>query len=59
MRLSSLRNDPNATETALQFPNYLLLLREWRLETAEDGMVEVPESIQKVLDLNNLCGHGI
>ncbi len=31
MRLSSLRNDPNATETALQFPNYLLRLGEGRL----------------------------
>ncbi len=36
MRLSSLRNDPNATETALQFPNYLLLLSEKGVsETAE------------------------
>ncbi len=33
MRLSSLRNDPGATETALQFPNYLLRLGEGRLET--------------------------
>ncbi len=40
MRLSSLRNDPNATETALQFPNYLLRLGEGRLESAEDCMVD-------------------
>ncbi len=39
MRLSSLRNDRNATETALQFPNYLLRLGERCPETAEDGMV--------------------
>ncbi len=47
MRLSSLRKDPNATETALQFANYLLRLGEGRLESAEDGMVEFPESVQK------------
>ncbi len=55
MRLSSLRNDPNATETALQFPNYLLGLGEGRLESAEDGTVELPESVQKVLDIDTLC----
>ncbi len=55
MRLSSLRNDPNAAETALQFPNYLLRLGEGRLESAEDGMVELPESVQKVLDIDTLC----
>ncbi len=44
--------DPNATETALQFPNYLLRLGEGRLESAEDGMVELPESVQKVLDID-------
>ncbi len=49
MLLASLRNDPNATETALHFPDYLLRLGEGRLETAEDGMVELPESVQKVL----------
>ncbi len=55
MRLSSLRNDPNATEAALQFPNQLLRLGEGRLETAEDGMVELLESVQKVLDIDALC----
>ncbi len=55
MRLSFLRNDPNATETALQFPNCLLHLGEGRLESAEDGMVELPESVQKVLDIDTLC----
>ncbi len=55
MRLSSLWNDPNTTETALQFQNYLLRLRERRLETAKDGMVELPESVQKVLDIDTLC----
>ncbi len=40
MRLSSLRNNPNATETALHFPNYLLRLGEGSLETAEDGMLD-------------------
>ncbi len=54
MRLSSLRNDPNVTETALQFPNYLLRLGVGRLESAEDGMVEIPESVQKVLDIDTL-----
>ncbi len=43
--LSSLRNDPSATETALQFPNCLLCLDEGPLKTAEDGMVELPESV--------------
>ncbi len=56
MCLSSLRNDPNATETALQLPNYLLRLGEGRMETAEDGMLELPESVQKVLDIDALCG---
>ncbi len=55
MRLSSLRNEPSATETALQFPDYLLRLGEGRLETAEDGMVELPESVQKVLYIDTLC----
>ncbi len=55
MRLSSLRNDQNATERALQFPNYLLHRGEGRLETAEDGMVELPESVQRVLDIDTLC----
>ncbi len=31
MRFSPLRNDPNATKTALQFPNDLLRLGEGRL----------------------------
>ncbi len=48
-------NDPNATERALQFPNYLLHLGEGRLESAEDGMVELPESVPKVLDIDTLC----
>ncbi len=52
---SSLRNDPNTTETALQFPNYLLSLGKGRLETVEDGMVEHPQSVQKVVDIENLC----
>ncbi len=55
MRLSSLRNDENATERALQFPNYLLHRGEGRLETAEDGMVELPESVQRALDIDTLC----
>ncbi len=55
MRLSSLRNDPNATDTALQFPKYLLRLEEGRLETAEDGILELFESMQKVLDIDTLC----
>ncbi len=38
IRLSSLQNDTNATETALQFPNHLLRLGEGRLEIAEDGI---------------------
>ncbi len=49
MRLSSLRNDPNAREAALLSPNHLLHLGEGRLETTEDGMVKVPESVQKLL----------
>ncbi len=40
----------NATETAQQLPNYLLRLGEGSLKSAEDGMVELPESVQKVLD---------
>ncbi len=48
MRLSSLRNDTNAAETALEFSNCLLRLGEGRLETAEDGMLELPESVQNV-----------
>ncbi len=55
MRLSSLRNDPNATETELHFPDYLLRLGEGRLETAEDGMVKLPESVPKVLYIDTLC----
>ncbi len=55
VRHSSLRNDPSATERALQFPNYLLRLGEGRLESAEDGMVELPESVKKVLDVDTLC----
>ncbi len=54
MRLSSLRNDSNATETALQCPNYLLRLGEGRLETAQDGIMELHESVQKVLDIETL-----
>ncbi len=45
MRISSLRNDPNATDKALQFPNYPVRLGDKRLETTEDGMVEIPESM--------------
>ncbi len=41
-----------------QFPNYLLRLGEGRLETAEDGMVELPESVQKVLDIDTSVQHG-
>ncbi len=59
MRLSSLRNDMKATETPLQFPNYLLCLGEGCLETGEDGMVELPESVQKVVDIDTSVQHGI
>ncbi len=55
MRLSSLQNELNATEGALQFQISLLRLGEGRLETAEHGMVELPESLQKVLDIHDLC----
>ncbi len=55
MRDSSPRSLPNATETAPQFPNYLMSLGEGRLETAEDGIVELPESVQKVLNIDTLC----
>ncbi len=54
MRLSSLRNYLNATETLLQFPNYLLRLGEGRFEAAEYGMVELLESVQNVLDIDTL-----
>ncbi len=56
MRLSSLRNEPNATERAPQFPNYLPRLVKWRLTAIDDGMVELPESPQHVLDIYTLCG---
>ncbi len=55
MRFSFLRNELNATKTALQFPNNLLRLGEGRLETAEDGMVELPDPVQKVLDIDAMC----
>ncbi len=54
MSLSVVRNDHNASETALQFPNYLVCLREGRLVTTDDGMVELSEPVQKVLDINTL-----
>ncbi len=59
MGLSSPRNDPNATETVLQFPNYLLRLVEGRLETAEDGMAELPDSVQKRVRHRYSVQHGI
>ncbi len=52
MRLSSPRNDPHASDTALQFPSYLLRLGEGRLEDSEGNMVKLPESVQKVLDVD-------
>ncbi len=55
MRLSSLRNDPHASDTALQFPIYLLRLGEGPLEESEGNMVELPESEQNVLDVDALC----
>ncbi len=55
MRLPSPRNDPHASDTALQFPSYLLRLGEGRLEESEGNMVELPESEQNVLDVDALC----
>ncbi len=46
MRLSSLRNDPKASETALLFPSCLLRLGEGRLEESETNMVELPQAVQ-------------
>ncbi len=56
MRLSSLRNDTNAAETALEFSNCLLRLggRASLGKTAEDGMLELPESVQNVSDIDTL-----
>ncbi len=47
MPLSSLQNDTNATERALESPNYVFHLGEGRMEKAEDSMVELPESVKK------------
>ncbi len=55
MRLLSLRNDPHTSETAVQFPSYLLRLGEGRLTESEGNMVELPESVHKVLDVDALC----
>ncbi len=54
-RLSSLRNAPHASETGLLFLSYLLWLGEGRLEESEGSMVELPESVHKVLRVYGLC----
>ncbi len=48
LRLSSLLNDPHASETALRFPSYLLRFGEGSLEESEENMVEHVESVRKV-----------
>ncbi len=55
MRLSSLRNDPHASEAALQFLIYLLSLEEGRLAESEGNIVKIPEPVHKVLDVDALC----
>ncbi len=55
MSLPSLENDLHASETALRLPIYLVLLRESRLKESEESTVNLPESVNKVVDLDLPC----
>lgn len=45
MRLKKLKEDPDADEAALQYPEYLLRVGEGRLEQGEEGNVDLPKSV--------------
>lgn len=54
MRLKTLRKDPHASTSALEFPEYLLRLGEGRLPTSQGDLVELPEAVSKVCTVEQL-----
>ena len=55
MRLVSLRRDPNADSSALEFPEYLLKVGEGRLQPDSEVMIELPSSVNMEQDAASLA----
>lgn len=55
MRLEALRNDPDASQDALDYPGYLLEVGEARVEdTINQYDIEVPTAVNRVTTLQDL-----
>ena len=54
MRLTALRNDPNADQAALQFPSYLLQVGEGRVPDIQGQRILLPDSIHTLSTIRSL-----
>lgn len=54
MRLEALRNDPNATTDALEYPEFLLKVGEGRVEGSDGEYIPLPSFIRRKSTLSEL-----
>ena len=57
MRLEALRQDPQASREALEFPNFLLKVGDGKVEMDAHGNIQLPPYIRKICETANLCEH--
>ena len=57
MRLEALRQDPQASREALEFPNFLLKEGDGKVEMDAHGNIQLPPYIRKIFETANLCEH--